>query len=278
METYKKSESFRRALQLIVLMLGVVFIGNLAGAGSVHAKSADKTDKKIAAAVASFKRDFPTVKFTKIDVSAIQGLFEVTLGTNIVYYSPATGIVIAGEMHEKTGKNITAEKRQALIDLQEVELAKLIDTLPLDKAIKIGTGKNIVVEFTDLDCPYCRKVEEFFKTRNDITRYVFLFPLEQIHPQSAAKSREVLCSKDPATAFNNAMSGGLDKAELKGCGEKEKETLQVLAEYRAVAEKMKVSGTPVMWVNKKFVSGADTEKIEKNLLSGATGSAVMPQS
>jgi thiol:disulfide interchange protein DsbC len=215
---------------------------------------------------------------TKIEESGIEGLYEVTTGINIAYYAPANGRVIFGELFDKTGKNITAEKRQMLIALQEAETAKLIDALPLDKAIRIGSGKNVVVEFTDIDCPYCRKVEEFFKNRRDITRYIFLFPLEQLHPRSLAKSREVLCSKDPAKAYRAAMEGKLDKADLKGCDDKEKDIDRILAEYKTTADKLGVSGTPMMWVNKKQVNGADTRKIEEYLASKTTGTASAPGS
>jgi thiol:disulfide interchange protein DsbC len=235
-------------------------------------------EKKLASATESFKKDFPKAKFSKIEESGIEGLYEVTTGANIIFYAPSAGRIIFGEMLDKTGTNITAEKRQPLIAQYEAETARkeeetaqMIDSLPLDKAIRIGKGKNIVVEFTDIDCPYCRKAEEFFKNRDDITRYIFLLPLEQLHPQSMAKSREVLCSKDPAKAYTEAMDGELDKKELKGCGSKEKEIERVLAEHKAWAGKMGVTGTPMMWVNKKQVNGADMIKIGKYLASGATG-------
>ena len=32
------------------------------------------------------------------------------------------------------------------------------ETLNLDKALKIGTGKTTIIEFTDPDCPYCRQL------------------------------------------------------------------------------------------------------------------------
>ena len=119
--------------------------------------------------------------------------------------------------------------------------------------------------------PYCRRAEEFFKNREDITRYIFLFPLDQIHPKSAAKSREVLCSKEPSKAYIKAMEGELDKADLKGCGGREEEVGQILAEYRQWGERMGVSGTPMLWVNKKQIQGADIQKLESYLVSGTTG-------
>jgi thiol:disulfide interchange protein DsbC len=41
-------------------------------------------------------------------------------------------------------------------------MALSAETLDLDKALRIGTGKTTVIEFTDPDCPYCRKAYQYF--------------------------------------------------------------------------------------------------------------------
>jgi thiol:disulfide interchange protein DsbC len=280
---YKSFFTMRNYRFMIALIAAVALIVGFAadrsnaedtgGPKKATASAGTSSGEKVTAATDSFKHDFPNVKFTKVLESGIDGLYDVIMGTNIVYYAPAAKKVIAGDMFDASGLNLTAEKRKLLLTMQEAENAKLIDTLPLDKAIKIGSGKNIVVEFTDVDCPYCRKVEEVFKNRDDITRYVFLLPLDKIHPQSTAKSREVLCAKDPVRAYETAMTGGLDKAELKGCGSRVKEIDEVLSLYKAAAGTIGVEGTPVMWVNKKQVTGADAKKIEEHLASKTTGTA-----
>jgi thiol:disulfide interchange protein DsbC len=267
-------QSMAKTGQYAALSLAMIILSITVVVAVVSAAAEAETDTRTAEVMKAFKRDFPDVQFTTIKVSGIDGVYEVTMGVNISYYAPASGKVIFGDLFDKTGENITAGRRHQLLAAQEAETAKLIDTLPLDNAIKLGSGKNIVIEFIDLDCPYCRKAEEFFKKRNDITRYVYLFPLEQIHPKSSAKSREVLCSKDRARAFAEAMDGKLDNAELKGCGNRDKEIETLLMQHKTIAEKMGVNGTPVMWVNKKYVSGADTGKIELNLASGDTGTAI----
>jgi thiol:disulfide interchange protein DsbC len=237
------------------------------------------TAKKIAAATAAFRADFPNAQFNAVEESGIDGLYMITSGTNVLFYGPGSGRLIFGEMLDTKMRNLTEEKRRPLIVARQIELAKqaienkkLLDTLPLDKAIKIGDGKNIVIEFTDIDCPYCRKVEEFFKNREDMTRYVFLMSGGQLHPRSLAKSKEVLCSKDTAKAYKAAATGGLDNVtEFKGCGAKDKDIDALIAEFQAAAIKMGVRGTPTMWVNKKQVSGADTRIIEQYLAEGVTG-------
>lgn len=224
------------------------------------------------------KKDFGDAKFTRIEETGIQGLYEVTVGQNIIYYAPSAGKIITGEIHDKSGLNITAEKRKMLLALKEAETAKLIDTLPIERAVKIGSGKNIVVEFTDIDCVFCRKVEEFFRTRDDVTRYVFFMPLDSIHPQAKAKAKHVLCAVDPAAEYLAAMTGSLDHAELKGCGGRDQELEEVLAVHKAAADKMGVTGTPAMWVNKKQVNGADVRKLQRYLSDGSADNAAVPAS
>jgi len=56
-------------------------------------------------------------------------------------------------------------------------VAKLAKTLPLEKAVKIGDGKKVVIEITDPDCPFCRTASEYFSKKTDVIRYVFFAPL-----------------------------------------------------------------------------------------------------
>ena len=108
------------------------------------------------------------------------------MGPNIIYFHPEKDLLMFGEIWTKDGKNMTAEKKG------QARFARLKD-LPLDKAVKIGNGRNKVIEFTDPDCPYCRKASAFLKGRKDVTRYVFFFPLP-IHKEAEAHARYVLCS------------------------------------------------------------------------------------
>jgi thiol:disulfide interchange protein DsbC len=209
---------------------------------------------------ASFKKDYPSVVFESIEPAEIDGLYEVVAGNNIIYYHPKTGNVFFGEIITKRFVNITAEKRNSLVS------AKL-KGLPLDKAIRLGSGKNIIVEFTDIDCPFCRKLEEYFDKRDDVTRYVFLLPLESIHPKAVKKSLSVLCSgsEERAAAYKNAMKGLLDDKDVTPCIDGGAVTL--LEEHKEFAVKLGVQGTPALWVNDTPVMGANISQIDQ-ILSG----------
>jgi thiol:disulfide interchange protein DsbC len=146
-------------------------------------------EKKVLSPEESLKMDFPKLEAKSIVPGPIEGLYEVRSGSNIMYYSPKSSSLFVGEIYTKTGENLTAKSRDLLIQ-------EFIKELPLDKAIKIGSGKNTVIMWTDPDCPYCRKLEEYFKDKKDITRYVYLLPLEQLHPKATIKSENILCQTD----------------------------------------------------------------------------------
>ncbi len=192
--------------------------------------------------------------------SPIEGLYEVVSGQTVIYFDPKSGARLIGDMYSKEGQNLTSEVRDKAV------ARAALKELPLDRAIKIGKGKNIVVMFTDPDCSYCRKVEDYFRARKDVTRYVYLFPLEQIHPKSLDKAKIILCSKDRARAFLDAMGGSLDEGELKPCSDEK--VAASLNENKSLAQKLDIQGTPYLIVNGVAVRGADTKRIDELLAEG----------
>ena len=139
--------------------------------------------------------------------------------------------------------------------------AHAADTLDLNKAIKVGTGKIMVIEFTDPDCPYCRKAEEFFGKRTDVTRYVFLVPLP-MHPEAPAKAQYILSAADSAKAYTAVMGGSLDRKKPEGITEQGK---QRLAEHEQIARNARVGGMPTFIISGLIIEGLDMGKIQKVL-------------
>ncbi|MBF0464809.1 MAG: DsbC family protein [Nitrospirae bacterium] len=206
----------------------------------------------------AFKKVFPNVKYDTIKESPVKGLYEILVGSEIIYFDPATGILILGEMRMNNGKNLTSESLMAV-------MKERVKNIPYEKGMKIGNGKNIVVEFTDPDCPYCRRAAAFLKTKKDITRYVFLYPLVQLHPDSEKKARFILCAKDKVKAFYDVLDGKYDDKEITVCNDDKVEA--TLKEYRNVGDKIGVSGsgTPFLIVNGEPVQGANLPLINKYL-------------
>jgi thiol:disulfide interchange protein DsbC len=133
--------------------------------------------------------------------------------------------------------------------------------LDLDKAIKIGSGKVPVIEYTDPDCPYCRKGSAFFRSRRDVTRYIFLNPLA-IHPQAKEKAQYILSASDKAKAYEEVMSGQLDGKQLSGING---EGIKLLEEHQAIAKEAKVDSTPTFVICGRIIEGFDQRKLEAAL-------------
>jgi thiol:disulfide interchange protein DsbC len=132
--------------------------------------------------------------------------------------------------------------------------------IPTENAIRIGMGKNTVIEFEDPDCPFSRRLSDYMNKRPDVTRYVFFLPAEQIHPDAMNKARFVLCSKNSPQAFLDVMSGKYDKVKPPVC--KDEKVEKILKEHKELADKLGAGVTPYLIINGKFVIGADFEKIE----------------
>lgn len=203
----------------------------------------------------SFRKSFPGITTDSVNPTAVSGLFEVIVGGRIVYYAPGPEYLVYGPMITSKGENLTERKTEELIS------AKL-KAIPLDKAIRIGTGKHQVVEITDIDCPYCRKASTYLDGRKDITRYVFLLPAPS-HQNAQAKTIHVFCANDKGKAYEEAMSGKLDDMKFSPC--KSAAADDLLKAHQEIGKQAGVTGTPLFLIDGQVVYGADMARIEKIL-------------
>jgi len=207
---------------------------------------------------AVFRQAFPELTPDSFKAIDIPGMYEVVSGQNVFYFYPEKEYLFVGEIYTKDRKTLSADRKKEIRE----NSAKLVKTLPLEKAVKIGSGKNTVIEFTDPDCPYCRKASEFLKKRKDVTRYVFFAPFA--HPQAITKVHHILNSKDKGAAYEDMMGG---KPSPQGATYSEA-VMSLAQEHIALAKKVGVQGTPTFFVNGQEVVGADEKKIESILSSG----------
>jgi thiol:disulfide interchange protein DsbC len=206
----------------------------------------------------ALRKAFPKLPFESIEPTDISGLYEVISGQNVYYYYPEKDYLFVGDIVAPSGRSITAVKREELAAKMRENSEKLMKNLPLDKAVKIGSGKTAVIEFTDPDCPYCRKAYEFFKNRTDITRYTFFCPLA--HPAAITKVQYILDAADKEKAYNEMFEGKNAVEPATGYSEAAKKLAQ---EHLDLARSVGVTGTPTYFINGKLVVGADFKQIEK---------------
>lgn len=206
----------------------------------------------------ALKNAFPDLAFDRIKETDIKGLYEVVAGQSILYFYPEKDYLFVGEIYNKDRQPLSADTKRQLRE----QAAKMVKDLPLEKAVKIGNGKNIIIEFTDPDCPYCRKASEFLKKQKDLTRYIFFAPFA--HPQAITKIHYILNSKDKGAAYEEMM-GGKPAPQNAVYSDSVKSLAQ---EHIAQARKVGVQGTPTFYVNGQEVVGADEKKIGDILRSG----------
>lgn len=203
---------------------------------------------------ASLKKNFPNIKMERMQPTPIKGVYEVVMDRGLIFYAPEADCLIAGDIINKDGKNITQQHRDEI-------LMKRVKTLPLDKAVKIGTGRHTVIEFTDPNCSYCRQAFQVLAKKEDMTRYIFFFPLSKA---SADKVRHILCASDRVGAYKEVFSGQLDKKTLTTPCESA-EVTALMNIHREQAIRLGVEGTPFFIIDGHIVPGANIPEIERLL-------------
>jgi thiol:disulfide interchange protein DsbC len=135
------------------------------------------------------------------------------------------------------------------------------EDIDFSKAIVIGSGPKTVVEFTDPDCPFCRKAAKYFAGRSDITQYIFFWPLPR-HPKAREKAQFVLSQHDKVKAYHDIMSGKLDSQQalaITPAG------IKLQEEQFDIAKKNRVTSTPTFMLFGRIIEGFDQKKIEEAL-------------
>ena len=220
----------------------------------VFAKHASVSAKNESVSVEEqFKKSFPKNNYESITPTIFKGIYEVFGGNQIYYYMPKDDVILYGSLITKSGVNITRESALK-------KMAQKMSKLPLDSAVKIGNGKTTIVEFIDPNCHFCRESYKFFTQRKDVTIYAFFFPLSK---ESADKTKYILCSKDVAKAYDDALSGKLDNTQLAACTDKKVD--ETVKTHMKFASQVGLRGTPLFYIKDQVVDGFDAPVIEKLL-------------
>ena len=199
--------------------------------------------------------DFP--KIDEVTKTSIPGLYEIRIGTDILYTDEQGNYLIEGQLIEtKTRTNLTEQRVAKLTAID-------FKALPLKDAMvwKQGTGERKLVIFADPNCGYCKKFERDLLTVKDITVYTFLYPI--LGPDSTEKSKQIWCAKDNAKVWRDWMIKGTPIGESPSCD------TSALARNVALGRKHRINGTPgVVYEDGKMQPGAvGAEAVEKQLVA-----------
>jgi len=146
-------------------------------------------------------------------------------------------------------------------------------------------AKNVIVDISDFQCPYCRKAHDYIKDKvkgmDDVAIYVAHMPLK-IHDKAVIYAKIFEAGKIMGKNFSDELySGNYDSmtkdkiigafAEKSGNKKKFKDLLdsekvkQKLARGKELAGKMGVNSTPVLFFNGRKVEGYNTDLMDKGL-------------
>ncbi len=186
----------------------------------------------------SIESRFPGTRVSEIGQAALPGVYEVVMdgrqGPMVAYTDDKGRYLMVGDLLDiKMERNLTRERMDKLTEVK-------FDSLPLSQAIKTvkGDGKRRLAVFSDLDCPYCKKLEAELAKIDNVTIYTFLYPLP-MHPDAPRKSKQIWCSKDRAAAWNDYMHNGKQPTGKGDCDNPIDENL-------ALGAKLRIDGTPAM--------------------------------
>ncbi|MBU5614899.1 thioredoxin fold domain-containing protein [Geomonas azotofigens] len=163
-------------------------------------------------------------------------------------------------MHKASGGPWKRLALWLLAPLLVLVLATLVSAKELDlgKAVKVGNGRIMVVEFTDPDCPFCMKAESYFQKRSDVTRYIFFIPLKR-HPASKGKVQYILSAKDKEKAYLEVATGNLNRWKLS---EVTPEGIALQQEHEQIAKEQGLNATPIFIIYGTVVRGFDLNRLE----------------
>ncbi len=226
-------------------------------AGSAYAGDALKET----AVMATLKQKYPSTVIKSVSSTNLPGVYEVVMGKNVAYVEESGRYFLFGHMFDmQTQTDLTEGKIMA------EQVAKTdFKALPLKDAIKIvrGDGSRKLAIFSDPDCPYCKQLENNIANLTNVTIYLFLFPIDQLHPQAKVKAVGVWCATDQVKAWDGLMRR--NEVPTAQCENPVDRNI-------ALAETMGINGTPtVILPDGSIIPGAPSAAKLEQMLNQAAG-------
>ena len=197
------------------------------------------------------------VKIDEIRKGPMPGLFEVRVNGTDIFYTDAEGnYLLQGSLIDtKQHRNLTEERIDKLTAIS-------FDALPFKDAFTIvrGNGKRKLAIFEDPNCGYCKRFERDLQKVDNITIYLFLYPI--LGADSNEKSKHIWCAKDKGKTWQDWMV----REQLPPATNCD---VAALARNVALGQKHKISGTPTLvFADGTRVPGAiGVDEVEKHLMA-----------
>ncbi len=217
-----------KKLYILLTLAAAIF-----GSSTLYAE----TDAEATVRAAIEKMTQGNAKPDSIRPAAVKGLYEVVLGTQVVYVSADGRYLLDGDLIDVAQRRNISDERRSLL------YKAAIDELGEESMIVYAPEqvKHTVTIFTDIDCPYCRKLHDEMENYNKAgikIRYL-AFPRAGIGSDSYKKAVSVWCAKDREAAMTRAKSG--QKVEEKSCD-------NPVEQHMELVQKLGVNATPTLFL------------------------------
>lgn len=181
----------------------------------------------------------PGLEVTGISEAPFTDVYTVeTKGQETLFTTADGSHLVVGELYQLTSGgvvNVTEQSRarRRAERIQAVAAEDLITYRPE------GETKAVVNVFTDIDCPYCRKLHQEVPGLNEMGIQVnyLAFPRSGPNTPSFAKAVSAWCADDPAAAMDRAKSGR--SLDPKTCDN------PVLEQFQ-LGQQIGITGTPAI--------------------------------
>lgn len=214
-----------------LLVVTVVLV--MAGAATLQAgEIEDAITEKLTAAV-------PGLKISEVRKSEVEGLYEVYSNNGDTIFTTADGqYLLTGDLLKITSDGIANVSEQGRASQRVRTMGDFGGKGVISYAAK-GAEKASIAVFTDIDCPYCRKLHDEVPELNEmgITVHYYGFPRSGPNTPSFRKYISVWCSDDQQAAMDAAKQGR--NVEQQSCDNPVREQFQL-------GSRVGVTGTPAI--------------------------------
>lgn len=221
------------------------------GAASTTTQSTDTpkagtSDERTEQVKARFSERFGNMPVTEVRYTDF-GLFEVQLGSSLVYTDEPVTFVLDGHLIDaSTRVDITEQRLEVLSRID-------FDDLPLSLAITEvrGDGSRRMAIFEDPNCGYCKQLRRSMEGIDDLTIHTFLLPI--LSADSTEKVKNVWCAEDQTGVWDDWMLLGVEPPAAS-CD-------APIDEFLTLARSLNIEGTPaIFFADGSMVPGAISQE------------------
>jgi len=201
---------------------------------SIDISANEELEKVFQESLSRLSSDF---EITNVKTTPIKGIYQVTIGPDIVYMTKDGNYILKGEILD------ISNRRNITEDVRAENRVHLLNTISEKEYIEFSpsSAKNYIYVFTDTDCGYCRKLHRDVPELNSMgiaVRYL-AYPRTGVDSKIGDEMRDVWCADNRQKALTAAKNR--EQFQSKPCD-------APIARQYALGKELGVSGTPAIFL------------------------------